>query len=387
MGETYFELCIKPSDFYEIFVSEILDFTGAAVEEIAEVVEAAEATEAPGTPEGALGEGATRKSRGAVIVRTETEPSALLAHLEGLSRHLSAINGIEVGFSHTIEKKQNRDYIQAYKDSVSALDCGVFHIYPPWLSPKDSAINIILEPSLAFGTGHHESTFMCLEALQSKPILSRLKSGARLLDVGCGSGILALCAANLGGKVSLCDVDILAIEEAKKNFARNGAKMERIWLVEDSRGESCGGAEDSGCFGESHADFADSKVSRRFSESGKSRESCHSRAPQTFDIITANITADVLVELSQSLKSSLKSGGILVLSGILSDLAPSVKAAFCDLDIVEEKSRNEWSALVLASSQISARASSRAHGSRVAAERIRAPQDSQFAGFAPKDSQ
>lgn len=76
-------------------------------------------------------------------------------------------------------------------------------------------IDIILEPSLAFGSGHHSSTYMCIKAIES----CNINKTTTMLDVGCGSGILSICANKLGAKVSLCDIDELAIEQSIKHFS------------------------------------------------------------------------------------------------------------------------------------------------------------------------
>lgn len=279
MNECYFEVFIKPSDFSDIFISEILDFTSEAIEECIDT---------DGNP--------------CIIIRTNNDiEDTLISHLQDLSQNLSIINSTKISFTHTITKKQNQDYIKKYKDSIMAIDCGVFHIYPPWLKGLDSKINIILEPSLAFGTGHHSSTFMCIEALQNLHI----DSSTTLLDVGCGSGILALCANKLGAKVSMCDIDELAINEAKKNFLRNNATISEIWL---------------GSIGNKN---------------------------KRYNIVVANIVASVIVEEASNLMSSLDSNAYLVLSGILDKHVGLVKEYFKNLTLIEEKIKDEWICLVL----------------------------------------
>lgn len=265
----YTEICITPNALREVFISEIMGFTHEAIEESGE----------------------------SVIVRMRDDKSrALVAFLQSLSKNLSEINATPIRFTHTIAHKPDKDYIKAYKDSVSAIDCGIFHIYPPWLAPKTSKINIILEPSLAFGTGHHASTFMCLMALQQRDF-TRFTS---LLDVGCGSGILALCAHKLGAKVSLCDIDELAIAESTKNFAQNGALIEQIWL-------------------------------------GKASEN-----PQEYNIVIANLTASILIEESHALIASVANGGHLIISGILDIHAKRVKDAFRGLKPIAQDTQDEW---------------------------------------------
>lgn len=173
-------------------------------------------------------------------------------------------------------------------------------------------INIILEPSFAFGTGHHASTFMCIQAIESLGENGDLKNKT-LLDFGCGSGILALCANKLGAKVDLCDIDELAIDESKKNFCRNNATISHIWQGEIHR-ESKGNTQDL-------------------------------RAK--YDIITANIIASVLIEQKENIAFALKSGGIAILSGILDIYKNEVLARFSDFEVLNIAQKDEWICIML----------------------------------------
>lgn len=273
MNSFYFEICISPSNFSDIFVSEISDFTNEAIE----------------------------IDKDKIIIRTSKNISKdLINYLDVLSANLSLINDKEVSFTHTITKKETFDYIQKYKDSIQGIICGAFYIYPPWENANNSKINIILEPSLAFGTGHHESTFMCIESLS----FCGISSNTSLLDVGCGSGILALCANKLGAKVSMCDIDEDAILEAKKNFLRNNATITNIW----------------------HGQISDLK----------------SKDCQKYDIVVSNIVASVIVLESPNLISLLNNKAYLILSGILDKYVDWVKDNFKTLNLIEQKVKNEW---------------------------------------------
>ena len=183
----------------------------------------------------------------------------------------------------------------------------------PDLSPQDefATINIVLEPSLAFGTGHHSSTFMCIEAIQALDSQYSLKN-KKLLDFGCGSGILALCASKLGAVVDLCDIDESAIVESKKNFNNNNATISHIWQ---------GGIADS--------------VAKKGAKSG------------IYDIIVANIIASVLIEQKDNIDSSLKCGGIAVLSGILDIYKDEVLARFSDFMPLAIRQKDEWICAIL----------------------------------------
>ena len=278
MDKFYFEMHIIPSAFFDIFVSEIADFTSQAIEE--NIID----------------------GESCIILRTSQNlESTLIPFLNQLCRNLSQINHIDVCFKYSICKNKVEDYIEIYKKSITGLECKDFYIHPSWIEPKDSKINILLEPSLAFGTGHHASTFMSIEAVVS--CIDKSKQNPTLLDVGCGSGILGLCAYKLGASVSLCDIDDLAINEAKKNFLANNATITDIWLG--------------------------------------SLESLNRK----YDIVVANIIASVIIEQAHNLLSSLNDNAFLILSGILDEYASLIKDEF-KLHLVEEKTKDEWVTLI-----------------------------------------
>ncbi|WP_181881805.1 50S ribosomal protein L11 methyltransferase [Helicobacter sp. MIT 14-3879] len=291
----YFEVCITPNYFSDIFASEIIDFTKEAIEQI------------------------NNNSSTTIIIRADISLSKinlLLNRLQDLSNKLSVINNIDVNFTHTIIKKQNKDWVDEYKNSITPIQCCRFYIRPPWgdilestnISFKnnktDNIIEIILEPSLAFGSGHHSSTSMCIEALES----CKYSENTTLLDVGCGSGILALCANKLGASVYLCDIDELAVNEAKKNFLNNNAIISAIW----------------------HGSI-----------------NTNANNKDKYDIVTANIIASVLIEHSLELIASLKDNGILILSGILDIYEDSVLECFRELKLIDRKYDKEWICLKL----------------------------------------
>jgi ribosomal protein L11 methyltransferase len=112
-----------------------------------------------------------------------------------------------------------RDWNEAWKAGLEAVTVGAVTVVPPWLAPPpDTPIVLVVEPAQAFGTGHHETTTACLGALQELDL-----RGRSVLDVGTGTGVLALAAARLGaGRVVAVDVDPLAVTAARDNAARNG---------------------------------------------------------------------------------------------------------------------------------------------------------------------
>jgi ribosomal protein L11 methyltransferase len=177
-------------------------------------------------------------------------------------------------------------------------------VNPSWISyqPADGEIVITLDPGGAFGTGTHETTAMCAEFLDE-----RLLPGARVLDLGTGSGILAIVAASLGaGRVEAIDIDPAAVEVAKANCRINQAQVD--------------------C------------------HQGELPESRH--AP--FDLIVANIIADVICAIAPGIPGQLAEGGLFIASGIIEDKLGRVldAARQAGLDCLECRERGDWRAVV-----------------------------------------
>ena len=133
------------------------------------------------------------------------------------------------------------------------------------------------------------------------------------LDVGCGSGILSIAMKKLGAKVSACDTDEQAVAATQQNAEKNGVQIDKIWLG---------------------------------SVSNLNEQSSSATAQPQFDLIVANIIADVILILSADLKKALKPGGKLVLSGILEKYKDRIEQAFSDLNFVQMKKQNEWLSFV-----------------------------------------
>ena len=150
-------------------------------------------------------------------------------------------------------------------------------------------------------------------------LLSELaRDGMSALDVGCGSGILSIAMKKLGAKVSACDTDEQAVAATQQNAEKNGVQIDKIWLGSvSSLGEQASGLSE--------------------------RALCKDAQ---FDLVVANIIADVILILSVDLKKALKPGGKLVLSGILEKYKNRIEQAFSDLNFVQMKKQNEWLSFV-----------------------------------------
>ncbi len=215
-------------------------------------------------------------------------------------------NGIKIRFS--TEPVDQEAWAESWKRffPVTRITDKIV-IKPNWLdfSPRHDDIIIDIDPGMAFGTGTHPTTFMCIEMIES-----HLEKGYAFLDVGCGSGILMIAAAKLGAGV-LCglDIDELAVRIAGENLAKNRIDPETIHLIQGS------------------LDLLDYH--------------------KTFDCIAANILAETIIEILPELRKHLKPSGILILSGIIKDKEPLVIAHLetAGLRLRESRSSGEWVAL------------------------------------------
>jgi len=187
-------------------------------------------------------------------------------------------------FNYTTEIIQEQDWVRATQsqfDPIRITD--TLWIVPTWhSSPNPDAINIVLDPGLAFGTGSHPTTHLCLAWLNDV-----VKTGQSVLDYGCGSGILAIAAKKLGaGKVVGVDIDTQAIQSSLYNAEQNQV-------------------------------VADFYTATQY----------HSDA---FDIVVANILSSALSVLAPALAKSCKSGGKIALSGILREQESTVSAIYAE---------------------------------------------------------
>ena len=184
-------------------------------------------------------------------------------------------------------------------------------IRPPWQAytpTQASELVLELEPGRAFGTGLHPTTALVARALESlaAEVFARTDRPSTMLDVGTGSGILALIALLLGAaRTRAIDTDPDAVALTIENARRNGL-----------------------------ADRLDADVTPVGS------------LTETYDLVAANIEATVLIDLAAALTSRARPGGYLVLSGILNERAADVRAAFAHLHLASSSAEGEWTALV-----------------------------------------
>lgn len=232
---------------------------------------------------------------GKIIVRSESDLTFVKDALVSLAQELND----SIKMTYTLEEKENIDWISAYQNSIEPIEAGKFYIFPSWYQPKEGCINIKIDPALAFGSGHHATTYSCLEAISEY-----VDAGAAVIDVGCGSGILGLACKKLGANVELCDTDPLSVESCRENFALNEEHYDKLW------------------------------------------EGSIDKAGKTYDIVIANIIADVLRFIAKELKSACKEDGLLILSGILDKKEDLVVESFKELTLVKRTLKDEWVTLV-----------------------------------------
>ncbi len=214
----------------------------------------------------------------------------------------------------SLDGVDEEDWASAWKRYYHPMRVGQHLVVaPPWEPPAPAPGDIVLtmDPGMAFGTGSHETTRLCLTLLERVlPEKLAANPALRLLDVGCGSGILSIAAAKLGVPVCFAyDIDEVAVRIARKNVAANG----------------CAGAVTVG-----RSDLLAS-VDRS--------------AP--YDIVTANLVSDLLLRLSQDLPPLLRAGSLVLASGIIAPRLPEVREALSSagLCVLAEESENDWFAL------------------------------------------
>jgi len=268
----YYELVVTPASQYNLILDFILQLPIDAVEEL----------------------------ENSVVIRSEEPLEDIEWAIDDFVSKLSAHLNQDIKIDFQMSEKENEDWVERYRQGVDPVEVGNFYIHPSWHEGKDNFHNIIIDPALAFGSGHHATTATCLNLLSSSDI-----EGKSALDVGCGSGILSIAAAKLGADVDMCDSDPLAIVSAEENARINGVTIKNSWE---------GSAVD---------------------------------CDKEYNLVIANIVADVIVAISPSLKKCLQIEGLLLLSGILDKYEGKVTEKFKDFKILKRMQQDEWVSLLL----------------------------------------
>lgn len=314
MPNTYYELDLKINPQMEDLVSEIF-FENFECEGIILAEETYKDLEMTSTTEGTLRIFLKNsESENLVDLQYDIENILDLYRLEFKSRGLT---DFELGsWEFMLEEKKNEDWSKKWKEKWDITHVtDKITVVPDWIeyTPKTDEIIISLEPGCAFGTGTHQTTQLCMKALEKY-----MKQGSKVADIGMGSGILSILAKKLGASfVYGCDNDETVIEVAKENALKNGVKV--IEYPQDNIG---------GCYFElGTADKINDK----------------------FDFIVANILHFVLAEIMGDLKNLMKENALLSLSGILDDKKQMVLDAINreKLEIVEEIHQDQWTSFIV----------------------------------------
>jgi ribosomal protein L11 methyltransferase len=256
-------------------------------------------------------------STGIVTIEETASAVTLGAYFDSGADTNRIKDGVEAGLTRagcrnaiinlSITAVPEQDWMQKWKEGFEAVEIGErLIIAPSWKLPDEANGRVVIQidPGMAFGTGTHETTRLCLEGIE------RCWRGGRLLDVGTGTGILAIAAAALvpGSRVVAIDIDPQAVEVARDNAAINGVS-DSIEVFE-----------------------------------GQPRE----LAGREFDVLVANLTAEVIMDLLGDLAACVVTQGLMILSGILGELAEDVERSLAasGLEVIERREAGEWSALV-----------------------------------------
>ncbi len=225
-------------------------------------------------------------------------------------RSAQELGGGEIPFGTLEDTKREvdgDDWIDVWKKHFRPIHLGAIVVVPEWIeyTPAEGEHIVLLDSNMAFGTGEHETTSMCVEWLQQF-----IGAETVCIDVGCGSGILGISALKLGAKKAyLTDIDPIAVESSLHNCQLNGVAENAVVA---------------------HSNLLDDTDIQA-------------------DLMVANITGEVLKLLAPSIPKNLKQGGVLILSGIIESRLTMVKEAYeaVGLTVVNQRRKGEWFSLVL----------------------------------------
>lgn len=223
---------------------------------------------------------------------------------EAMNQVIIFLQSLVPDFEYDFEYIDNSNWEDEWKKSYSAFPIGKkIWIKPSWEEkvPEDKIV-IEIEPKMAFGTGEHETTSLVMEYVEDMDM-----TGKDVLDIGCGSGILSILASRLGAShIDACDIDQLALDNAKDNTRINKAKNVEVF----------------------YSDLL-------------------SQAKGPYDLIFANIIAEILVKMLEDVDDYLKEDGMLVLSGMILEKVDLVKDKLLEkgFKIVDKIEKGEWALL------------------------------------------
>lgn len=249
------------------------------------------------------------KGKYAVVKGYFSEEDAIDEIIKYIKDKLEEIKslGIDIGEGKVeVEKMFEEDWANNWKKYYKPSKVGEKIVVKPiWedYEAKDGELVVELDPGMAFGTGEHETTRMCIQALEK-----HVKKDSTVFDVGCGSGILAIAAAKLGAKLAVgVDLDPVAVESAQENVEIN--KLDNIEILHGNL-----------------IDVIDGKA----------------------DIVVANIIAEVICILTQDVSRVIKPGGYFITSGIIHERVDMVTAKLeeCGFEVETINKDGEWNCII-----------------------------------------
>ena len=243
------------------------------------------------------------KPRDTVIIHMYLEPGD--SPVETLALIAARMEAAGIPYTSETEGVEQEDWQNGWRKYYHPMDVGQrLAVVPSWQDYETSRVKLILDPGLAFGTGGHETTNLCLEVLDE-----RVRGGERVLDIGTGSGILAIAALKLGAAVAEgVDIDPVAVRTAGENAARNGVTEHFKVLIGDLSDKASG----------------------------------------TYDIICANIVANAIMALAPAVPGLMADDAVFIASGIIDSRKDEVIAALeaAGLAVLEVKEKRGWECIV-----------------------------------------
>ena len=243
------------------------------------------------------------KPRDRVIIHMYLEPGA--SPVETLALISARMEAAGIAYTVETEGVEQEDWQNGWRKYYHPLEIGKrLAVVPSWQEYDTDRVKLVLDPGLAFGTGGHETTSLCMEALDE-----RVQGGERVLDIGTGSGILAIAALKLGAAVAEgVDIDPVAVRTAGENAALNGVQDQLTVLVGDLSDKASG----------------------------------------PYDIITANIVANAILSLAPAVPGLMADGAVFIASGIIDTRKDEVIAGLeaAGLAVVEVKEKRGWECIV-----------------------------------------
>ena len=245
--------------------------------------------------------------------KTKAAVSVYIPETRSVSESVSFIESqlSATGVEYSIETIgcREEDWAESWKKYYHPIKVGKIVVVPAWeeYTAKDDEIIVTMDPGMAFGTGTHETTRLVISMLEKY-----VKTGDRMLDVGCGSGILAICARKLGAdNCAAYDIDPTAVKVARENIEQSGVTNVTCDVSDLLRGVDLSG--------------------------GK------------YNIVAANIVADIIIRMIPDIAKYMAEGATLIASGIICPRREEVEACMREhgFEVFDELVENDWCALVV----------------------------------------